>query len=499
MDNKVNLFKLQNSSDIRATAISAPNDPAVLTPNVVEAIAYGFGIFLKNEMHIPEPVISVGRDCRLSGEELEVGVISGLYASGAKKVYSFGLATTPSMYVSTKAEYLNCDGAIELTASHLPFNKNGMKFFTKQGGTDSAQVKTILTYATEYSGSEGKKQEKAIEYDFISDYAAGLIKLAQSLTGEEKPFDKMKVLVDAGNGASGFFCEKVLNPLGADTSMSLYLEADGHFPNHIPNPENDAVMEEFSKQVGESGADIGIIFDTDGDRAALAECGGKPLGKSRLIALASEIVLRSHPNTIIVTDSVTSTCLTGFIEQLGGIHHRFKRGYNNVISEAKRLSLEGKSAALAIETSGHAAIEDNDYLDDGAYLALRALVRLSELKKEGRDFSDLLKSYRDPATQKEIRPEIYAEDFAACAQKVIDAFSRFSSLQPGWSVVTPNYEGVRINCDTSHGAGFILMRLSLHEAVLPINIESDSADGEAYILQKLRSFLAEYKKDIQEV
>ena len=102
--------------------------------------------------------------------------------------------------------------------------------------------------------------------------------------------------------------------------------------------------------------DLGIIFDTDVDRAAIVGPNGRPINKNALIALISTIILEEHPQTTIVTDSVTSNGLASFIKAKGGIHHRFKRGYKNVINEAIRLNEEGRESHLAIETSGHAAI-----------------------------------------------------------------------------------------------------------------------------------------------
>jgi phosphomannomutase len=130
----------------------------------------------------------------------------------------------------------------------------------------------------------------------------------------------------------------VLEPLGAVTRGSQFLEPDGMFPNHIPNPEDKKAMESITKAVLEQKADLGIIFDTDVDRAAAVDSSGRELNRNRLIALMAAIVLAEHPGTTVVTDSVTSDGLTTFIEgKLGGKHHRFKRGYKNVIDEGIRL------------------------------------------------------------------------------------------------------------------------------------------------------------------
>uniref|UniRef100_A0ACD6ARG0 Uncharacterized protein n=1 Tax=Avena sativa TaxID=4498 RepID=A0ACD6ARG0_AVESA len=145
--------------------------------------------------------------------------------------------------------------------------------------------------------------------------------------------------------------DKVLKPLGAVTSGSQFLEPDGLFPNHIPNPEDKAAMEAITQAVLNKNADLGIIFDTDVDRSAAVDSSGRELNRNRLIALMSAIVLEEHPGTTVVTDSVTSDGLTTFIEKkLGGKHHRFKRGYKNVIDEAIRLVKDSRPDKIS---SGH--------------------------------------------------------------------------------------------------------------------------------------------------
>ena len=167
----------------------------------------------------------------------------------------------------------------------------------------------------------------------MSVYAGILTDKIRKATGEEKPFSGFKIIVDAGNGAGGFYVDKVLAPLGADTQGSQFLEPDGTFPNHIPNPENKEAMQSIVDAVIDTNADFGIIFDTDVDRAGAVDKGGSVLNKNRLIAAISAILLKEFPGTTIVTDSITSSGLADFIKAHGGTHHRFKRGYKNVINE----------------------------------------------------------------------------------------------------------------------------------------------------------------------
>ncbi|CAN1174243.1 algC, partial [Linum perenne] len=299
-----------------------------------------------------------------------------------------------STLTEDEAFFCPADGAIMITASHLPFNRNGFKFFTNTGGLGKADIKDILNRAadiyqnfTDESLSDSKKRaSKSVKtVDYMSVYTADLVKAVRKAAGNiEKPLEGFHIVVDAGNGAGGFFAAKVLEPLGAITSGSQFLEPDGMFPNHIPNPEDKTAMKAITKAVLDNKADLGIIFDTDVDRSAAVDSSGREFNRNRLIALISAIVLEEHPGTTIVTDSVTSDGLTTFIEKkLGGKHHRFKRGYKNVIDEGIRLNSAGEESHLAIETSGHGALKENNWLDDGAYLMVKILNKLASARASG--------------------------------------------------------------------------------------------------------------------
>jgi phosphomannomutase len=251
-------------------------------------------------------------------------------------------------------------------------------------------------------------------------------------------------------------------------------------------------MESIMEAVRETGADLGIIFDTDVDRAGAVLSDGSELNRNRIIAMLSAILLREHPGTTIVTDSITSTGLGEFIAEKGGIHHRFKRGYRNVINESIRLNNAGQDSQLAIETSGHGAFKENYFLDDGAYIVTKLLIELARGKKEGYKLESLIESLKEPAESLEFRMNILLEDFKPYGQSVIDELTAYAATQPGWSLAPSNFEGVRVNLDEAHGNGWFLLRLSLHDPLLPLNIESNSAGGAKVIARELAGFIAQY-------
>ena len=253
-------------------------------------------------------------------------------------------------------------------------------------------------------------------------------------------------------------------------------------------------MESITAAVKETGADLGIIFDTDVDRAGavLSDC--SELNRNRIIAMLAAILLREHPGTTIVTDSITSTGLAKFIEEKGGVHHRFKRGYRNVINESIRLNNLGQDSQLAIETSGHGALKENYFLDDGAYLVTKLLIELARGKKEGYKLESLIASLEEPEESKVFRMNILEDDFKSYGQNVIDALTEYAAKQPGWSLAPNNFEGVRVNLNEDHGNGWFLLRLSLHDPLLPLNIESNSLGGVKVIAAELAAFIAGYEK-----
>ncbi|MGI6579732.1 MAG: phosphomannomutase/phosphoglucomutase [Saccharofermentanales bacterium] len=486
---------LQNGSDIRGVALDGVAGESVnLTVEVAYAIGQAFACWLekKTGTEMSSLNVSVGRDSRLSGETLENALMSGLASKGVK-LTDFGIASTPAMFMSTVQEENAFDGAIMITASHLPFNRNGFKFFTAEGGLEKEDITDILELAAKVDVPDKIEDVSADYLDYISIYADGLVDVIRRGAADpdnyDKPLQGLRILVDAGNGAGGFFADKVLEPLGADTTGSQFLEPDGSFPNHIPNPEDKEAMESVRQAVISNNADLGIIFDTDVDRSSAVDATGKEINRNRIIALMSAIVLEEHPGTTIVTDSITSDELKIFIESLGGVHHRFKRGYRNVINESIRLNNQGIDSQLAIETSGHGALKENYFLDDGAYLIAKILIKTAHLKREGKTIDSMLATLKDPAEAIEYRLNITETDFQSAGKKILEAVEQASTSKQGWQIVPENYEGVRVSFDQENGDGWFLIRMSLHDPILPLNIESRKQGGVKEITAKIYDLL----------
>lgn len=488
--------KLKSGTDVRGIAIQTEvGNPVELTDSTVQRITAAFALWLseKSGKNASSLCIAIGRDSRLSGERILSSAAQKLVSSGCK-VYDCGMSSTPAMFMATLD--LECDGAIQITASHHPFDRNGLKFFTPSGGIDGADLEKILFYAQESSEPEAHDGGFCEETDYMSRYAERLrdiIRRGVSAEDYDKPLNGFKIAVDAGNGVGGFYAHDVLEPLGANISGSQFLEPDGHFPNHAPNPENKDAIESLSKAVVKSKSHLGVIFDTDVDRGAAVDKTGKEINRNRLVAIASAIALENNPGGAIVTDSITSSGLKKFIEQeLGGRHVRFKRGYRNVINEALRLNSKGINCPLAIETSGHAAMKENYFLDDGAYLVTKIIIKAAQLKKEGKTLNSLIEKLEEPVESAEIRIPITVPNFREYGNGIIGDLLDYAQKHSEWHIAPDNHEGIRVSFDKNSGDGWFLLRLSVHDPIMPLNIESDSFGGVKAIFARLKPFLDSY-------
>ncbi len=490
------LMYLKSGTDIRGTAIEKDGKAIDLTDSRIESIVNSFVVFLKNKLNKTDLKIAVGYDSRVSSPRIADGVCRTLLSLGVK-TYSCGLSSTPSMFMSIIN--FNMDASVEITASHLPMEMNGLKFFTRQGGFSGDDIKAILKYAQENPYTANLVSAKAEPLDNMAKYCADLcdmIKKGVNAENYDKPLQGLKIVVDAGNGVGAFYAYNVLAILGADVEGSRYLDPDGTFPNHIPNPENKVAMQSICEAVRESGADLGVIFDTDCDRAACVDETAAEINRNKLVALAAFIALKEKTGGVIVTDSVTSDGLNEFIESiLGGIHHRFKRGYKNVIDEAIRIEAEdGRWAPLAIETSGHAAFKENYYLDDGAYLITRIIIEAASLKKEGKTIGSVIESLKIPLEERETRFTIKLKDFRDYGMSVINDFKALAEKTDGLTVAPVNHEGVRISFDACNGDGWQLLRMSVHEPILVLNCESNKEGGVEQMMSFFKEFITQYDK-----
>lgn len=488
-----NLMDLQNGSDIRGIAIDTDEFVANLTISAVEKIALGVLNWATKKL-VKQPselIIGLGCDSRLSGPQLKQAMIDVFSQSGAK-VIDFQLATTPAMFMATQFPQFSCDVTLMLTASHLPFYYNGIKLFTAQSGVEKSDIQEILSSASAAESVAALNTQPVIQADLLTPYADFLVEKIKkgSQSTLEEPLAGWHIIVDAGNGAGGFFAEKVLKRLGANITGSQFLSPDGHFPNHIPNPDNQEAMASIKQAVLKAQADLGVIFDTDVDRSAVVTKSGALLNRNNLIAVLSRIILAEHPHTRIVTNSPTTNHLKVFIESLGGKQVRYISGYRNVINKAIELNEQGLDTQLAIETSGHAAFKENYFLDDGAYVIAKILMLLPKLKENRQTLDDLISELKQPVETKEVRFKLEVENYRQLGEQVIKDLANYSV--PGWTIDPENEEGIRYTLTPPYGEGWFLLRMSLHEPLLVLQVENDLPNQIKPVLIEIQKFLNNY-------
>ncbi len=521
--------RVQNGSDVRGIALELePGEEVTLTPGMLFFIGRAFADMLAARAGAPVETlrVSVGRDPRLSSPLLGAALVAGLAAAGAG-VGSFGLATTPAMFMSCALPAHAYDGAVMVTASHLPPSRNGAKFFTAAGGLGKADIKELLARAAAAAAAAGAPPAdrfgdaalvvdaalaappgRVAHVEFLDDYAAhmrgvveaavaaGLAAAGAPPAPPGAPLAGLKVVVNAGNGAGGFFADQILEKLGADVRGSVNLAPDGRFPAHPANPEDARAAAATRAAVAEAAADLGVMLDTDVDRSGLVDADGKDVNRNRYIALLAAIALRDAPGATIVTDSCTSNGLAAFIASLGGRHLRYKKGYKNIIDRGVALNAEGGDCPLMMETSGHGAWRENHFLDDGAYSALKVLAEAAVRRRAGLGpVTELIAGLAEPAEAEEARFRIRGADVAAGGAAAPAAFREWVLAGAGgkkeaWRLEEENHEGWRVRVAEGGGAeGWLLVRPSLHDPDVVVNVESEVPGGVAATLAHLLAWV----------
>lgn len=467
--------KLRSGSDIRGSR-------KLLTDDLVARIGFTFARKLAHRIGVTTDKLCVSVGCD-SAEEMAVlkdALIQGL-RSADSDVLDCGASAAPAV-AATCADG-RAHGAIMATGHYKASDVCDLKFFTNNGALSSDDTESLLEEALNCELPDPLVREE----DSLTPYCEKLVKLVRSNLGDDsvKPLLGIRVIIDALCGTGAFFID-LLDSLGADVYGSRRdVRPEADTDAHVP--DSDAEIRAISQAVIANRADLGIVLDADCTRAAFVDNCGNRLDRDRLIALISVILLDKKPEQTIVTDSVTSSGLATFITEWGGIHYRFKRGYHEVINEARRLNEEGIDCPLAIETSGHAAFRDNDFIDDGLYLATWLICENLKRKYDGLTLTSLIDDLAEPVERVEIRLPILGDDMRAAGQEVIETVLSYTLDHPEWQVAPDNREGVRISFNLDGGVrnAWFLLRMSVHDPVMPLNAESDIPGGIDRILTAL--------------
>lgn len=303
----------------------------------------------------------ISHDMRASGPELEAAFIEGANSQGASAV-TIGLASTDGLWFASG--HLHLPG-VQLTASHNPAGYNGVKFCLADAAPITPELMTAikaLTYADlEPVATRGTSRG----LDLLDAYAAHLLSLVD-LAGMRR----LKVVVDAGNGMAGYTTPAVLGSLNVDV-IGLFMELDGRFPNHPPNPLEPANLLDAQRAVREHGADLALVFDGDADRCFIIDERGEVVSPSVITALIARVELAREPGGVIVVNTITSRAVKEVVEAAGG-----RVAVSAVGHTRMKAVMAAEHAIFGGEHSAHYYFRDFWRADTGMLAALQVLALL---------------------------------------------------------------------------------------------------------------------------
>ncbi|QJR00313.1 phosphomannomutase/phosphoglucomutase [Halomonas sp. PGE1] len=329
-----------------------------LTEPTVEAIGRAIG---SEAAARGESTVVVARDGRLSGPRLQAALTRGLNAAG-RDVIDIGMVPTPVLYFATHVLDGTASGVM-VTGSHNPPDYNGFKIVLAGETLSGDAITALHTRITTGDLTEGTGSVR--EVDVRNAYLARIlsdVRLARPL----------KAVVDCGNGVAGELGPQLIEKLGAET-LPLFAEIDGTFPNHHPDPGKPENLVDLIRAVKESGADIGLAFDGDGDRLGVITPSGRLIYPDHLMMAFAEDMLERNPGAKVIFDVKCTGNLARVIDEAGGEPEMWRTGHSLIKARMKETG-----ALLAGEMSGHIFFKERWYgFDDGLYGAARLLEILS--------------------------------------------------------------------------------------------------------------------------
>ena len=428
--------------DFHPTSLREYDIRGIIGETLGEADAYAIGrSFGTRIARAGGSRVAVGYDGRTSSPGLEAKLVEGLNASGVDAV-RIGLGPTPMLYFAVHE--LGCNGGVMITGSHNPPNYNGFKMMLGQGPFFGADIQALgrMAAAGDWADGAGTSTTHEIMDRYVE-------RLLQGFDGRA-----FNIAWDCGNGVAGPVVERLVKLLPG-THQTLFTDVDGAFPNHHPDPTDEANLVDLKRVVAERGCDFGVAFDGDGDRIGVVDETGRIIWGDELMVLLSRNVLAENPGATIIAEVKCSQTLFDDIEKNGGVPIMWKAGHSIIKSKMKETS-----AALAGEMSGHIFFADRFYgFDDATYAGARVLEILSKTDKPLSDLlSDIPKTFSTP----ELRTDCPDETKFKVVEQIAEYFGR------DHKVIT--IDGARILFENGWG----LVRASNTQAILVSRFEADS-------------------------
>lgn len=433
--------------DIRGIA-----DEELLGPDI-EVLGRAIGTWM--QQHHGRKV-NVGRDVRLSGERLRNALVNGLVSSGCE-VTDVGRVPTPVLYYSV--QHLHADGGVMITGSHNPADFNGFKIVAGGGTIYGEQIQELrrMIESGDLQSGNGSVRTVDVERPYIDE-----------IISQFQFNRRVKVVIDAGNGAAGPAMHRILQRLNVEAT-ELFFEMDGNFPNHHPDPTVEKNLDHLKAKVAETGAELGIAFDGDADRiGAVDEQGNVVWGDYLLLIYAREILSRK-PGATFIGEVKCSQVMYDELGKLGANAIMYKTGHSLIKAKMKQ-----EHAELAGEMSGHMFFKDRYYgFDDALYAACRLLEIVAA---SGRPLSAQIEGLPRMVNTPEIRIDTEDEIKFRIVEYVADHFRRSREIV--------DVDGARILFPQGWG----LVRSSNTQPVLVMRFEAPNDE-----------LLNEYRREVESV
>lgn len=435
--------------------------------SVNENVAYAIGLAIGTEsLQVNQNEIVVACDARLTGESLKKALISGIIATGCN-VVDIGLGPTPLVYFTT--HFLKTKTGVMVTASHNPANHNGFKIVLNGKTLSENGIQEIVKriQRNDFLSGNGMVRSQNIIPDYID-------AICKNLTVQKK----MKVVIDAGNGAASEIAPIVFRRLGCEV-VELFCKYDGRFPNHHPDPTILENLKDIIAAVKKENADIGLAFDGDADRLGIVTNQGEIIWPDRQLIICAKDVLSRNPGEKIVFDVKCSRVLPEMIKKFGGQPIMSRTGHS--ILKAKMIA---ENAPLAGEMSGHIFFKDKWFgFDDGIYVGARLV---SILSHEKNSVSDVFHALPQTVNTPELKLPMAEEKKSDFMEKLL-CDGNFDHAEK----IT--LDGLRV--EWNYGWG--LIRRSNTSPYLILRFEADTKENLAKIEEIFRTQLLRIDADLK--
>ncbi|MEQ8763785.1 MAG: phosphomannomutase/phosphoglucomutase [Planctomycetota bacterium] len=418
--------------DIRGTV------PEQLDANLAEHIGNAFASFLGAERLV------VGRDMRTHSPDIQAGVIRGIQRAGCD-VIDIGLASTPMAYYAIGS--LECDGGLNVTASHNPPQYNGFKLCREKAiplseVTGIADIEKLVESGqwTDAEKKGGLSQESVLD------------RYVEHVLGFVSDLEPMKVVIDTANGMGGLAVPRIAEKLKLDV-VPLYFDLDGRFPNHEANPIQEENLVELKKQVRATGAALGVSFDGDADRVGFVDENGETVPCDLVTALIAKERLKSAPGAAVVYDLRSSWAVPEAIKEAGGRPVRDRVGHSFM-----KATLRKENGISGGELSGHYYFREHFFADSAAIAMVTVLGLISS---SGKTLSELVQPLRRYHATGEINFEV--EDKAGMMKSLAERYHDGE---------VDHLDGVTVQ----YADWWFNVRPSNTEPLLRLNLEARDAD-----------------------